>query len=45
MEVHVRMDGHLSLEEAHRKATEIEIELRRRFGNDTHIGIHVEPIK
>ena len=45
MEVHVRMDGHLSLEEAHRKATEIEIELRRRFGNNTHIGIHVEPIK
>ena len=45
MEVHVRMDGHLSLEEAHRKATEIEIELRKRFGNDTHIGIHVEPIK
>ncbi|MGN0048010.1 MAG: cation diffusion facilitator family transporter [Bacteroides sp.] len=45
IEVHVRMDGRLPLEEAHRKATEIEIELRRRFGSNTHIGIHVEPIK
>ncbi len=45
IEVHVRMDGAITLEEAHRTATAIENTLRARFGKGTHVGIHVEPVK
>ena len=37
------MDGDLSLREAHDKASEVEDVLRRHYGPDTHIGVHVEP--
>lgn len=43
IEVHVRMDGRLSLHEAHDRATDIERRLKAEFGPDTHVGIHVEP--
>lgn len=45
IEVHVRMNGKIPLEEAHRTATAIEDKLREQFGRGTHIGIHVEPEK
>lgn len=45
IEVHVRMDGKITLEEAHRTATAIEDKLKEKFGEGTHIGIHVEPTK
>ena len=45
IEVHVRMDGKITLEDAHRTATAIENKLKEEFGKDTHIGIHVEPTK
>lgn len=45
IEVHVRMNGKISLEEAHRTATAIENKLREQFGRGTHIGIHLEPMK
>lgn len=45
IEVHVRMNGKIPLEEAHRTATAIENKLRELFGKGTHIGIHVEPEK
>ena len=45
IEVHVRMDGRISLEEAHRTATQIELKLKELFGKNTHVGIHVEPVK
>lgn len=45
IEVHVRMDGKIPLEEAHRTATEIENKLKEMFGRGTHVGIHVEPLK
>lgn len=45
IELHVRMDGEISLEEAHRTATGIERKLKEMFGEGTHVGIHVEPIK
>ena len=45
IELHVRMDGKISLEEAHRTATGIERKLKEMFGEGTHVGIHVEPIK
>lgn len=45
IEVHVRMDGKISLEDAHRTATAIEQKLKAQYGKGTHIGIHVEPLK
>lgn len=44
IEVHVRMDGKMPLEEAHHTATAIENKLKEQFGKSTHIGIHVEPV-
>ena len=45
IEMHVRMDGHLTLYEAHAKASVIENKLKEKNGNETHVGIHVEPVK
>ena len=44
-EVHIRMDGQVTLEEAHEKATEVERRVRERFGNDAHVSVHMEPVK
>ena len=43
IEMHILMDGELPLKEAHDKATEIEHRLKERYGEETHISIHVEP--
>lgn len=45
IEVHIRMDGNMSLVEAHSLATQIEKRLKEEFGEGTHIGIHMEPLK
>ena len=45
IEVHVRMAGSTSLQEAHERASLIESKLRERFGERSHISIHMEPIK
>lgn len=45
IEVHVRMDGRITLEEAHNTATAIEHKLKEMFGEGTLINIHVEPKK
>ncbi len=45
IEVHIRMDGNTPLVEAHSLASEIEKRLKDEFGKETHIGIHMEPLK
>lgn len=45
IELHIMMDGEISLKEAHDKATEVEDLLRRQYGEETHVAIHVEPLK
>ena len=45
IEVHIRMDGNLTLNEAHRITTTVEQQLKAQFGAGTHVGIHTEPIK
>ena len=45
IEVHIRMDGEQSLREAHDCATAIERKLKARFGESTHVSIHMEPTK
>ncbi len=45
IEVHVRMDGTMSVSHSHALTVEIEQRLRERFGSGTMIAIHVEPVK
>lgn len=45
IETHVRMDGHLPLHDVHERATAIEHKLKERFGDQTHVTIHMEPVK
>lgn len=45
IEMHVRMPGEITLYESHLYATNIERRLRERFGANTHVGLHVEPLK
>jgi len=43
IELHILMDGDLSLREAHDKATEVEETLKSHYGAETHVAVHVEP--
>lgn len=45
IEMHILIDGDMSLKEAHAKATEIEHRLKERYGEETHVAIHVEPLE
>ena len=45
IEVHIRMNGDLSLRHTHDRATAIEKKLKERFGEASHITLHVEPLK
>ena len=45
IEMHMRLPGTITIEEAHRHASEIERNIRAEFGQETHIMLHVEPIK
>ena len=45
IEAHVRMDGQLPLTIVHERATTIERKLKERFGEKTHVTLHMEPVK
>lgn len=45
IEVHVRMDGGITLNEAHSATRIIEHLLKEKLGHDTIVTIHVEPTK
>ncbi len=45
IDVHVKMDGAMSLTESHDIATEIEQKLYGKYGKKTHISIHAEPYR
>lgn len=45
IEVHVRVQPMMTVQEAHHINTEIENKLRRKYGSGTHIAIHTEPYK
>ena len=45
IEVHIRMDGSMVLKDAHEITKRIEASLKEEFGQETHIGIHMEPVK
>ena len=43
IELHILMDGDITLREAHDKASEVEALLKEHYGKETHIAVHVEP--
>lgn len=45
IEVHIRVDGQTTVSHAHDLTKDIERKLRLRFGQTTHIVLHVEPLK
>lgn len=45
IEFHIRMDGDIPLVKAHSRAHDIEKLLKEKFGDNTHIVVHVEPVK
>ncbi|MDO4948819.1 MAG: cation diffusion facilitator family transporter [Bacteroidales bacterium] len=45
IELHIRMNGDIPLRQAHERATIIESQIRKHFGEHTHVALHVEPIK
>ena len=45
VEAHIRLDGALTLREAHDRTSEIERKLKERFGQEALITLHMEPEK
>jgi len=45
MEVHIRVDGRMSVARSHSLTVEIERRLKQEFGPETLVSIHVEPLK
>lgn len=45
IEVHIRVDGSMTVHDSHEISREIEHSLRERFGENTAVAIHIEPLK
>ena len=45
IEAHIRMDGDMTLQQAHDITSSIESTLKERFGNGTIVTLHMEPRK
>lgn len=45
IEAHIRMDGNMPLRDVHNITSQVEHRLKERFGNETHITLHMEPVK
>lgn len=45
VDLNIRMDGNMSLSDAHTIATNAEKVIKQRFGKNTYINIHMEPVK
>ena len=45
IEVHIRVDGSMSVDASHEISRQIEQALRNRFGKQTAVAIHIEPLK
>lgn len=43
IELHILMSGAITLSKAHDHADSIESKLKKRFGENTHVAIHMEP--
>ena len=45
IEVHIRVDGSMTVHASHEISRDIEQRLRNRFGQQTAVAIHIEPMK
>ena len=45
IEAHIRVDGRMAVNEAHEIMSRVERKLREKYGQGTHITLHVEPVK
>jgi cation diffusion facilitator family transporter len=45
IEVHIRVDGAMTVYDSHEISKDIERALRTRFGEQTAVAIHIEPLK
>lgn len=45
IEVHIRVEGTMTVFESHEISRDIEYALRKRFGEGTAVAIHIEPLK
>ena len=45
IEVHIRVEGSMSVYDSHEISKEIERALRERYGEHTAVAIHIEPLK
>ena len=45
IEIHVRMQPELTVKESHSIACLVENKLRQKYGNNTHVAVHIEPLK
>ena len=45
IEAHIRVDGQMTVYDAHELTRKIESRLRQEFGAATHVVLHVEPVK
>jgi divalent metal cation (Fe/Co/Zn/Cd) transporter len=43
--VHIRVDGAMTVYDSHEISKDIERALRTRFGEQTAVAIHIEPLK
>ncbi len=44
VDVHIQMKGSMTLSEAHEISKQVEKDLWRAFGEETHISLHMEPL-
>ena len=44
IELHILMPGNVSLTEAHDKASDVENLIKKHYGENTHVVVHVEPL-
>ena len=44
IEMHIMMPGTTALAVAHRIASDTENKLKERFGPETHVTVHMEPL-
>jgi len=45
VDMHLRLPGEMTLNQAHEHSRKLENKIRQEFGNDAIINIHIEPIK
>lgn len=45
IEAHIRVDGGMTVNDAHEIMCRVERQLREKYGSNTHITLHVEPVK